>query len=301
MGLNGFVRADGHPKTAMTTMLLGCIINIILDPIFIYGFGWGMFGAAFATIIGQFASSIWILSHFLSKRATYKLEFKNLKLNMKYIARITVLGLSAFIFHMAGSLMALVLNRRLLEYGGDIAVSGMGIINSVTMFAILPVLGLVQGASPIISYNYGARNKKRILSTVKLCMIISTIIMIAALIFTIFFSEQIVQMFNDEAELIDFTSRALIIWFLGLPVVGMQITMSNYFQSIGRYKISIFLTLIRQVIILIPMIMLLSEIWKLDGALYASPVSDILGFTLTASFFIYEYRRKYRKPKEVEV
>lgn len=294
LGLNNFVRADGHPKTSMTTMLLGAIINIILDPIFIYVFKWGMFGAALATIIGQFFSSLWVILHFTSKRCTFKIEKKYLNFTFDIFKTISVYGLSAFIIQVAGSFVNIVLNKRLVQYGGDIAVSGMGIINSIATLLILPVLGLVQGAQPIISYNYGANNKKRILDTVKLSFVIATFIMIIGFAVTYLFTNSIIKVFNSENELVNFTSRAIKIWFLAVPIVGIQIVGSNYFQAIGKFKIAIFLNLSRQVLVLIPLILIFSEIWQIDGTLYAGPVSDIIAFIVTSSFFIYEYFKYYK-------
>lgn len=297
LGLNSFVRADGHPKTSMVTMLLGAIINIILDPIFIYVFKWGMAGAAIATIIGQFFSSLWVILHFISKRCTYKIEPNYMKIDWESFKLIFTYGLSAFIIQVAGSFVNIVLNKALVQYGGDVAVSGMGIINSITTLLILPVLGLVQGAQPIISYNYGARNKTRIMQTVKLSMIIATLIMIACSVIVNLFTYSLISIFNNEAELIDFTTYAIRIYFLAVPVVGMQIVGANYFQAIGKYKVSIFLNLSRQILILIPLILVFSHFWQINGVLYACPLSDFLAFVLTISFFLFEYFKYYRVAK----
>lgn len=234
LGLNSFVRADGHPKTAMSTMILGSVIDVILDIVFIFVFKWGMFGAALSTIIGQMVSAIWVVCHFLSKRCTYKLELKNMKLDFKYVKLIIGYGTTSFIIQVAGSVVNIVLNKLLVKHGGDVAVSGMGIISSIATIVILPVLGLVQGAQPIISYNYGAGNKERIKETLKLNMIISTIMMIICYIITYMFTNSIIGIFNHEEELLTFTSRAIKIWFLALPVIGMQITCSNYFQCVRK-------------------------------------------------------------------
>lgn len=297
LGLNSFVRADGHPKTSMVTMLLGAIINIILDPIFIYVFKWGMAGAAFATIVGQFFSSLWVVLHFISKRCTYKIEPNYMEVDWESFKLIFTYGLSAFIIQVAGSIVNIVLNKALVQYGGDVAVSGMGIINSITTLLILPVLGLVQGAQPIISYNYGAGNKKRIMQTVKLSMIIATAIMISCSVIVNLFTHSLISIFNNESELIDFTTYAIRIYFLAVPVVGMQIVSANYFQAVGKYKVSIFLNLSRQILILIPLILVFSHFWQINGTLYACPLSDFLAFVLTIGFFLFEYFKYYRVAK----
>lgn len=295
LGLNNFVRADGHPRTAMTTMLLGAIINIILDPIFIYVFKWGMTGAALATITGQFFSSLWVLLHFRTKRCTYKIEKKYMKIDWESFKLIFTYGLSAAIVQMAGSIVSIVLNKSLVQYGGEIAVSGIGIINSISTLLILPILGLVQGAQPIISYNYGAGNKKRIMQTVKLSMIIATSIMIASFIIVNVFTTQLISIFNSETELINFTTYAIRIYFLAVPVIGIQIVGANYFQAVGKYKIAIFLNLCRQILILIPLILLLSHFWQINGILYACSASDFLSFVFTISLFLFEYFKYYKK------
>lgn len=295
LGLNNFVRADGHPKTSMVTMLLGAIINIILDPIFIYGLHWGMYGAAIATVIGQMCSSIWVVAHFRSNRCTFKLEPKCMKIDWHIAKRIATLGISAFIVQVAGSFVSIVINKSLLTHGGDVAVSGMGIINSVSTILVLPVLGLVQGAQPIIAYNNGANNKDRIVSTVKLCMLIATVIMIIGFVAILLFAEQITKAFNSEAELLEFTSEGLKIWFLALPVIGMQIVGGNYFQSVGKFKTAIFLNMSRQILYLIPLVLLMSNLWGIKGLLYAGPVSDTLAFITTMGFVIYEYMKNYRR------
>ena len=294
MGLNNFIRADGHPKTSMVTMLIGAIINIILDPIFIYIFHWGMYGAAIATVIGQIISSIWVILHFRSNRCNFKLELKFMKVDLHTARKILELGLSAFIIQIAGSLVAIVLNKQLLTHGGELAISGMGIISSISTLIVLPVLGLVQGAQPIIAYNNGAKNKSRIVKTVKSSMIIATVIMVLGFIAITLFSRQITSAFNNEQELLDFTSRGLRIWFFALPLIGLQIVGANYFQSVGKFKIAIFLNMSRQLLFLIPLIVIMSNIWGIDGLLYAGPVSDTISWIVTMSFVIHEYIKNYR-------
>ena len=293
MGLNNFIRADGHPKTSMTTMLIGAIVNIVLDAVFIYGLHWGMLGAAIATILGQLVSSIWVIAYFRSNRCNFKLEPKFMKIDIHTAKRVTALGISAFIIQVAGSLVSIVINKQLIKYGGDLAVSGMGIINSLATILILPVLGLVQGGQPIIAYNNGAKNKDRIVNTVKLSMIIATIIMIIGFIIVNLFSVEITKAFNSETDLLEFTSRGLRIWFLALPIIGLQIIGGSYFQSVGKFKIAIFLNMTRQLLFLIPLIIIMSNLWGIDGLLYAGPVSDAISFVVTMGFVIYEYIKHY--------
>jgi len=276
VGLNNFIRADGFPKTAMITMFIGGIINIILDPVFIYLFGMGMKGAALATIIGQAVSGIWVLLHFTGKKCTVKLNVKSSNQNISIIPIVISYGIPSFIVQVAGSLMNVVLNNRLGLYGGDIAVAGMGTVNSLASLLIMPVIGLVQGVQPIISYNFGAERHDRVRKALFIAIISSTSIVTIGFILVQLFPTQLVSMFGKEPDLVAFGSRALKKWFLCLPFVGFQITGSNFFQAIGRPRISIFLTMTRQILFLIPSILILSSIFGLDGIVYSGAISDFL-------------------------
>ncbi|MDF2610649.1 MAG: family efflux transporter [Lachnospiraceae bacterium] len=291
MGLNSFMRADGNPKLAMWTMFLGAGTNIVLDPIFIYVFHMGMAGAALATIISQAFSFIWVISYFIGKHSKMKLKLSRMKLRFEYIARITSLGLPGFALQVASSFLNAVLNNNLYLYGGDIAVSGMGVVNSLQALLIMPVIGLNQGVQPIISFNYGAKKYDRVKTAVKLAMSVATGIVILGFIITRLFPNQMIQLFNDNAKLVEFGVQALSIWFLMLPLIGFQIIAANFFQAIGRSKSAMFLTLTRQVIILIPSIIIFPRIWGLTGILYAGPFSDILASLLTGTWFYFGIRR----------
>ncbi len=285
MGLNHFIRADGSPKIAMYTMFLGAGINIILDPIFIYGFGWGMMGAALATIIAQGISATWVVLYFIGKKSRNKLRMVNIFPKKTILLRITALGLPGFSLQIASSLLNTILNRSLFQYGGDIAVSGMGVINSIQTFMIMPIIGLNQGVQPIISFNFGAQKYERVKSAVKQAIFAATIIVLAGFIVTRMFPVFLVSIFNRDPELLKFGQHAIFAWFLMLPVVGFQIIASNFFQAIGKSKTAMFLTLTRQVILLIPAIIIFPMVWGLDGLLFAAPFADFLAAALTAYFF----------------
>ncbi|NTW71550.1 MAG: MATE family efflux transporter [Eubacteriaceae bacterium] len=291
MGMNNFIRADGNPKLAMLTMFIGAGINIVLDPIFIFVFKWGMTGAALATILAQAVSAIWVVSYFLGRKSHSKLRLENMKLQSENVRRITALGLPGFSLHLASSLLNTILNRSLLFYGGDIAVSGMGIINSIAMLLVMPVIGLNQGVQPIVSYNYGAKNVDRIKSAQKIAILAATATVCVGYLVTRLFPEQLIGMFNQEPELLKFGSTAINSWFLALPVVGFQIIAANFFQAIGRPKTAMFLTLTRQVILLIPAVLIFPRIWGMEGLLYAAPFADILAAILTGSFYFKGIRR----------
>ncbi|MEI5993023.1 MATE family efflux transporter [Candidatus Enterococcus mansonii] len=291
MGLNNFLRADGQPKLAMITMFVGAGINILLDPIFIYVFQMGMAGAALATILSQFISMAWILRYFLAKSDGNKIRKKYLKLKRPIVTRITALGMPSFLLQLGNSLLNVTLNKNLLAYGGDLAVSGMGIVNSIQTILLMPIIGLNQGVQPIVSYNYGAKKYSRVKEAAKLAIIVATVIVMIGWILTRLFPEVFVTMFNREPELVAFGSYALKAWFWCLPVIGFQIIASSFFQAIGRSKIAIFLTMTRQIILLIPAILVFSNIWGLNGIVHAAPFADGIASLLTAVWFTYEMKR----------
>lgn len=290
MGMNNFIRADGNPKLAMYTMFLGAGTNIVLDPIFIYGFGMGMAGAALATILSQMLSFIWVTSYFLGNKSRHKLYVKNMKLKSKIVLRITSLGLPGFSLQVANSILNAVLNKNLLFYGGDLAVSGMGIINSLQTIFLMPIIGLNQGTQPIISFNYGARKYDRVKTAAKLAITAATVTVIAGYTIIRLFPVQLISMFNREPELLEFGKTSLLSWFLCMPVVGFQIIGANFFQAVGKSRRAMFLTLTRQLIFLIPAIIIFPKFWGIEGLFYAAPFADFISFLITAAFFFYGIR-----------
>lgn len=285
MGMNNFLRSDGKPKLSMATMFIGAGINIILDPILIYGFRMGMSGAAIATITSQFISMIWSVHHFLKKDALHRIQKKYLKLDFKLCKEIIALGMPGFILQLANSSLALLLNSYLLKYGGDIGVSAMGIVNSLMTLLILPVIGLNQGLQPIVSFNYGAQRYDRVKKAVKLAIVAGVSITTIGFILSHLVPNILVSMFNREPELLKSGVHALKVWTLCLPVAGFQIIAANFFQAIGMPKRAMLLTLMRQVIALMPCIVILAPIMGIDGILFAAPIADALSAVVTAMFF----------------
>jgi putative MATE family efflux protein len=296
MGMNNFIRADGNPKIAMLTMFLGAGINTILDPIFIYVLRMGMTGAALATILAQLITTIWVISYFTGKRSRNKLKLKFMKLKSNIIVKITSLGLPGFLLQLASSLLNVLLNKNLLIYGGDIAVSGMGIINSLQTILLMPIIGINQGAQPIISFNFGAKKYNRVKTAVKIAIIAATAIVIIGFIVTRFFSVQMISFFTNDPELLEFGSYALLSWFLFLPVIGFQIICSNFFQAIGKSKSAMFLTLTRQLIFLIPAVIIFPRLWGVKGLLHAAPFADLLSVLLTGIWFYYGIKNLGKDP-----
>ncbi|MCG4572856.1 MATE family efflux transporter, partial [Clostridium cochlearium] len=220
-GLNNFIRGEGNPKMAMGTMLIGAILNTILDPIFIFIFNMGIKGAALATIISQGASSIWVLSYFFKGKGLLKLKGENLKLKKSIIKEIISIGLAPFSMQIAASMVTVLLNNNLKNYGGDIATSSMAVINSITMLVLMPIFGINQGAQPIIGYNYGAKKYDRVKETLKLAVLFATIIVTIGFIFTQTIPEKLIGLFGkNEKELIQVASRAMRINLSMLPIIG---------------------------------------------------------------------------------
>ncbi len=292
MGMNNFIRSEGNPKIAMNTMLIGAIVNVVLDPIFIFVFKWGMKGAAIATIISQIVSSLWVLLYFLKGKSFLKLKLSYMKLRLVYVRKILALGIAPFAMQIASSILNFIMNRGLNSYGGDIAVSGMGIVNSIVTLMIMPIFGINQGMQPIIGYNYGARKFDRVKQAYHLGVLFATVIVVVGWITTRLFPEQLVYLFNNEdTELIAFGVKAIKRNLMFLPIIGFQIVTSNYFQAVGKPKHSAFLGLSRQVLILIPCLIILPRFIGLDGLITAGPIADITSSVLTGIFIIYEMRK----------
>lgn len=291
LGLNNFIRADGNPNTAMLTMFLGAGINIILDPIFIYVFKMGMTGAALATVLAQMVSTIWVVAYFLGKRSRNKLKLEYIKVGSHITGLIISLGLPGFLLQLSNSLLNVILNKSLFIYGGDVAVSGMGIVNSIQTLLIMPIIGIRQGSQPIISFNFGAKKNHRVKKTIKLAIMAGTGVIVVGYIIIRLFPVQIIGLFNKEAELLDFGSYALLSWFLCAPVIGFQIIASNFFQAIGRAKAATFLTLTRQVIFLIPALLIFPRFWGIKGLLHAAPFADLSAAILTGVWFYYGIKK----------
>lgn len=287
-GFNNIMRASGFPRKAMYTMLIGAVVNIILDALFILVFKWGIQGAAIATVISYLISSAWVLNHFRLPESPIHFRKSNFKLKKDIVWSILSIGFSPFSMQLATSLVVILINSTLLAYGGDLAIGAYGITNSLVILVIMIVLGLNQGTQPIVGYNFGAKQYDRVFKTLKISAIFATILTTIGFLLGKFFSVVSVSMFTADEELIAISANALRIVITMFPMVGFQIVMSNFFQSIGKAKISIFLSLTRQFIFLIPSILILPRIWGLDGAWAAMPVSDALsGVVAIATYYLF--------------
>lgn len=293
-GFNNIMRASGFPRKAMYTMMIGAAVNVILDPIFIFVFDWGIRGAAIATVISFIIGSWWVLTHFNLPVSHIKFRKENFRLEKDIVYSILNIGMSPFSMQLATSIVVILINSTLLKYGGDLAIGAFGIINSLITLIIMVVLGLNQGTQPIVGYNYGAKLYDRMFRTVKLAIIIGTILTTSGFLLGMFFSDFSVGLFTKDNELTRISANALRISIFMFPFVGFQIVISNFFQSIGKARVSIFLSLTRQFIFLIPAILLLPSVFGLNGAWAAMPVSDALA-TITAAFTYYHFYKNFKR------
>ena len=297
LGMNAFITAQGFAKTGMLSVLIGAVANIILDPIFIFGFNMDVQGAALATIISQALSCAWVLAFLFGKRTMLKIKRKNLFLEAKIILPCLALGLSVFIMQASESVISVCFNSSLLRYGGDIAVGAMTILTSVMQFAMLPLQGLGQGAQPIISYNYGARNADRVKATFKL--LLKSSLCYSALLWAavMLFPQVFVSMFTPDPALLAFSKTALRIYMACMVLFGIQIACQMTFVSIGNAPCSIIVAILRKFILLIPLIYILQHVMenKTNAVYMAEPVADIIAVSCTLILFLVQFRKSLRR------
>lgn len=294
LGLNAFITAQGFAKTGMLSVLIGAVSNIILDPIFIFGFKMGVRGAALATIISQAFSCIWVVAFLFGKKTFLKIKKENLKLKGEFIIPSLALGSSVFVMQASESIISVCFNSSLLKYGGDIAVGAMTILTSVMQFAMLPLQGLGQGAQPIISYNYGARNGKRVKKAfwllLKASMTYATLLWGSVMLFPKGFA----SLFTSDETLLIFTEDALRIYVAVLFLFGIQMACQMTFMSIGNAKASIIVAVMRKFVLLIPLIYLMPVILtqnKTMAVYMAEPVADVIAVTFTAILFTFQFKK----------
>lgn len=300
LGMNPFINTQGFAKIGMITVVIGAVINIVLDPIFIFGLNLGVSGAALATILSQFVSAIWVLTFLFGKKSILKIRINYLVPKLKVLLPIVALGVSPFIMQSTESLVLISMNNKLQLYGGDLAVGAMTIMSSIMQIVTLPLLGLSQGAQPIISYNFGAKNIERVKRTFKLLLtscLIYTFVMWASLMI---FPEIFVGIFNNKKELVEITSWSMRIFFGGIFIFGAQIACQQTFLALGQAKISLIMALLRKVVLLVPLIFILPMFFgdKLKAVLFAEPISDIIAALTTITVFIIFYKKTFVKDME---
>lgn len=291
MGMNNFIRAEGNPKMAMYTQILGGVMNVVLNYVFIFIFSWGMKGSALATVTAQLISAAWVLRYFFSGRSLVKIRLKNIKPQMSILLSIVAIGFAPFAIQLASCIQQIILNRTLIFYGGDMALSAIGIIMSLGMLFLMPIVGLSQGAQPIIGFNYGAQQYDRVKEALKQAVIAAACIALAGYLVIHIWPAQLVGLFSDgEAELTRMTSRAMLTYFMLMPFGAVQIICSNYFQAVGKALKSAILSLTRQVLMFIPLLLILPHFWGVAGVWRSAPIADGLSFILTASFVYLEMK-----------
>ena len=293
LGMNVFITAQGFSKISMMTVVIGAVTNIVLDPIFIFIFGMGVRGAAWATVISQAISAVWALRFLCGERAVLKLRRANVRLSRAVLAPCLALGFAPFVMQSTESLLVLSFNSSLLKYGGDIAVGAMTIASSVMQFAMLPVQGLTQGSQPIVSYNYGAGNPERMKQAfvllLKSCLTCTAVIWTFSMLCPGIF----VRIFTDDPALTEAARRALRIYMAGMGIFGAQVACQQTFIALGNSRTSSFLAMLRKIILLIPFIYIMPHFFddKVFAVFFAEPVADLLAVATTVTLFSREFRR----------
>lgn len=290
IGLNNIMRVTGYPKKAMLSSFLTVAVNVLLAPIFIFVLGWGMKGTALATVLSQLAGLVWVLMHFFNKNSLIRFEIKGFKLSGKTIVNMMAIGVSPFLMNLTSSLVVSIINFGLMKHGGDLAIGAYGIINRILFLFGMIVIGLTMGMQPIVGYNYGAKQIDRSFKALRYTIIVSVLIMTFGFLFSQLFPTLIMRMFTSDRELLDISVRGLRITTVLFPVIAVQMVISNFFQSVGKAKIAVFLSLTRQLIFLIPFLLLLPRYFGLDGVFMSMPAADLIAFFVTILTFTYQYK-----------
>lgn len=298
LGMNSFITAQGFAKTGMLSVLIGAVANIILDPIFIFGFNMDVRGAALATIISQALSCVWVVWFLCGKKTTLKIRKKNIGLQPKIVLPCVALGTSVFVMQASESVISVCFNSSLQRYGGDIAVGAMTILTSVMQFAMLPLQGLGQGAQPTISYNYGAKNVERVRATYRLLLKSSLVYSCLLWLLVMAFPQGFAAMFTTDPELMQYTRTALRIYMAAALLFGIQIACQMTFNALGRAVESIVVAVVRKFVLLIPLIYIMPAIFSGDKAravYMAEPVADAIAVTFTAILFAIQFKKTLAK------
>ena len=300
MAGNNVIRAQGFPKVAMNIMLVPAVINIALDPVFIYVWGWGLAGAAWATTISYVFSFGYAVYFLASSKSELKIKWEYLKLDRNIVKEINSLGMVTLARQGAVSILSIVLNHSLFKYGGEIYISVYGIINRILMFVLFPVIGLAQGMLPIAGYNYGAQDYNRVKEVIKKAIIYGSVIAVAIFIIILLGKDIMVNLFTNDAELLELTPPAILIVFLVTPFIPVQLIGAAYFQAIGKVTPALLLTLTRQGLFLIPLVYILPNYFGIHGIWMAFPISDILSAIVTLFALLREMKGLTLKSKSTE-
>ncbi|BDU49954.1 MATE family efflux transporter [Haliovirga abyssi] len=286
MSVNNIVRSEGNAKVAMKSMLISAIMNTILDPIFIFGFHMGVKGAAIATVLSQIFVVIYLIYYFYSGKSMLRIDLKHFRVKFDILKEMVSVGVASFARQVAGSVMAIILNNELGFYGGDTSIAAFGIVNRFMMFVFMPMFGVVQGVQPIVGFNYGSKDYTRVKNVLRLAIKVVTLFSIVGFLVSQLFSVQISSIFTKDIDLINSSAFAVKIIVIAFPLIGFQIIGGGFFQSIGKAKPALFLALSRQVLFLIPLVIVLPMFFKLNGVWISFPLADTMGFIVT--FFMYK-------------
>ena len=288
--MNSAIRAEGNPKFASNMMIIGCLLNLVLDPIFIFGFGMGIKGAALGTVICQLVICLWSGYYFTSGKSNLKLKLKNIRIESKIIKGIVVIALTPFCMELASGFIHLITNKVLKVYGGDLAIGAMTAITSINLLFMMPVYGISQGMQTIIAYNYGAKQFDRAKKALSIGIVGAVGILSFGLMAIILFPKHFISIFTKDARLMELALNGISIYSLTLPAIGICILGTVYFQSIGSAKKSIVLSLLRQVIVFIPLILIVPKYFGLNGVWAAQPLADIVSMIIIVLFLIKEFK-----------
>lgn len=289
--LNNVIRSEGNARIAMVSMILSSVTNIVLDYIFIFWFDMGVKGAALATIISMFVLMVWVLLHFRGNRSVVKLKNKHIRVDWDIMTEIISIGMAPFSMQIANSLVQGLLNKKLIALGGDLAVGAMGIINSVLTLFIMAIVAINMASQPIIGFNFGSKSVHRVKESLRISLIAASVIALVAFVIIEVFPGAIVKLFNDDSQVLyDISLNGIRLVILALPIVGFQVVASNFFQSVGKAKIATFATLFRQVILLIPLILIFPGFWGINGIWIAFPVADTLSALVVSFLLIREWK-----------
>ncbi len=288
--MNSAIRADGNPKFASKMMIIACLFNLILDPIFIFGFGMGIKGAALGTVICQLVICLWSGYYFTFGKSNLKLKLKNIKIESKIIKGILVIAITPFCMELASGFIHLITNKVLKVYGGDLAIGAMTAITSINLLFLMPVYGISQGMQTIIAYNYGAKQFERAKKALLIGIVAATIVLSFGIFAILLFPKLFIGIFTKDAILTDLALNGIYIYSLTLPAIGICILGTVYFQSIGSAKKSIVLSLLRQVIVFIPLILIVPKYFGLNGVWAAQPLADVVSMIIIGLFLIKEFK-----------
>lgn len=294
LGMNSVLRAASKPRIAMQATLFTVVMNIVLDVIFIPVLGFGIRGAAFATVISQTLAMVWQLKIFSNPNELLHLKRGIYKLRLRLVKIIISIGISPFLMHLCACVVVIFVNRQLVVYGGDLAVGAYGISNSVATVFVMFVIGLNQGMQPIAGYNYGARNFGRMMRVLKLAIIAATCILTVGWVLAMFWPGLVARMFSSDGQLIELSKVAIRYNMLMFPIIGYQMVVTNFFQCIGKVKISIFLSFSRQLLLLLPLLAVLPVFWELNGVWLSLPASDLLAAVIALVCMVWYFRRLKR-------